>query len=319
MMTDIKKIVDLIYKKKNILILPHILPDGDTIGSSLALYFMLKDLGKIPCILLDEEIPYNIKFLPHQYICKALDDDFIPDLVISIDCSDLERLGNRRKYIDRVQESLNIDHHVTNTFFAKYNFVDSSAAATGEIIFEVIQSMQAKMTKDIATCLYTALSTDTGSFKYDNTSPRTHTIVAELLQCSIDLNYINTEIYQNKPINKIKLLTDVLNTLEFYFSGKLAMMCITENMLKKNNIKLADIDGLIEFARDIDGVEVGVLFKEIAKQEIKVGFRSKYNIDVSQVAEKFGGGGHKKASGCTIHGDIEKAKKIIIETMKNYI
>ncbi|QXM06102.1 DHH family phosphoesterase [Crassaminicella indica] len=316
---NMKEALDIIHKADNILILPHILPDGDTIGSSVALYLALKKIGKHPVILLDEELPYNIKFLSQKYIRNKIDESFMFDLAISIDCSDVDRLGDRKEYIHKAKNSLNIDHHVTNTYFADINVVDSKAAATGEIIYFIIKAMKVAITKDIATCIYTALSTDTGSFKYDNTSSQTHRIVAELIEKNIDLNFITTQIYQNKPLYKVKLLSEVLNTLELYFDNKLAILCITKEMLERIGAKKEDTDGIIEFARDINGVEVGVLLKEMEKGKIKVGFRAKYDVDVSKIAESFNGGGHKKASGCSIYDNMNNAKALIIKEIENYL
>lgn len=317
--TNIREVVEVIDKADNILILPHILPDGDTIGSSIALYLALKKIGKHPFILLNEELPYNIQFLPCEHVFNEVDESLSFDLVISTDCSDLDRLGDRNEYVYRAKNSLNIDHHITNTYFADINIVDPKAAATGEIVYFLIKALGVSITKDMATCLYAALSTDTGSFKYDNTSAQTHRIVAELLEKDVDLNFVTTQIYQNKPLHRVKLLSEVLNTLEFYFNNKLAVLYITEEMMDKVGVKAEDTDGIIEFARDISGVEVGVLLKEMGKNKIKVGFRAKSDVDVSEIASAFHGGGHKKASGCTIHDNMENAKRLVVERMENYL
>lgn len=313
------KIVQLIKAEHNILILPHVFPDGDTIGASVALYLALKHMGKAPFILLEEEIPNSLKFLPYPQTSNPLDYKFVPDIVISIDCSDENRLGNRKRYLDEVKTSINIDHHVTNTYFAENNLVDDQAAATGEIVFKLLKSLESPITKDIATCIYTAISTDTGSFKYDNTTYQTHEIAAELLQCGIDLNGITTAIYQNTPVYKVNLLTEALNTLEFHFDGKVAIIYVSIDMLKQNGAHMVDTEGLIEFARDTEGVEVGILLKELSKNEIKVGFRAKHNVDVGMIAEQFGGGGHKKASGCTVYDTLDVTKKIILNKIKKYV
>ncbi len=310
----------VILSANNILILPHIMADGDTLGSSVALYLALKKLGKNPCILLDEDIPNNLKFfIPEDSIAQTFDESSLIDLVISIDCSDLERLGTRKKYILNTQNTLNIDHHKTNTQFAKVNIIDSKAAATGEIIYEVIKTLQASISKEIATALYVAISTDTGSFKYDNTSPKTHLISAELLEYGINLNQVSVELYQNKPVYKMKLMIEALKTLEFYCDGKVGLISITNEMMDKVGANSTDSDGLIELARDLEGVEVGILLKEIKKEEIKIGLRSKYNIDVSKIAMMFDGGGHSKAAGCTMFENIENAKKKIVAEIKNIL
>lgn len=316
---DVEEFVKQIQKSQHILILPHVMPDGDTIGSSIALYLALKELGKDVYILLDEEIPDSIKFLPCENIHKALDENFEIDAVVAVDSSDLERLGKRRKYIDMAKVCFNIDHHITSTYFADYNLVNPKAAATSEIVYFVMKELGVCITKDMATCLYTALSTDTGSFKYDNTTAQTLEIASKLLACNIDLNKITTEVYQNKSLSKVKLLIEALNTLEFFFEGKVAILSVTKDMLEKTGSKVQDTSGLIETARDIEGVEVSVLLKELSDDQIKVGFRSKYDVDVSEISSTFHGGGHKKAAGCTLNGNIESAKEKIITKMKKYL
>ncbi|SHJ90870.1 DHH family phosphoesterase [Paramaledivibacter caminithermalis] len=318
-----KDIVNILRGRKHVIILPHILPDGDTLGSSLALANALRDIGNDTLIILDDDIPSNLKFLidnDNNNIMSTksfLNLDMKPDLIVTIDTSDVDRLGDRYKLLGLCEEILNIDHHITNRNYGKYNYVDAEASSCGEIIYEITKCLDIELSKDISTYLYVALSTDTGSFKYSNTSPKTLRIAANLLEAGIDTNYIITELYQNRPINKIKLLSDALNNLERFYDGRLSLMYISLQVFESNNLSPGDADGIIEYARDIEGVEVAVLLKELSPNEIKVGFRSKYDIDVSAIAEEFNGGGHKKASGCTIFDTIENAKKLIVEKFKN--
>ena len=186
-----------------------------------------------------------------------------------------------------------------------------------EVIYSIIKSLKVSLTKEIATALYVAISTDTGSFKYDNTTPETHLIASELLLCGVNLNQATTELYQRKPIYKMKLMAEALNTLEFHYNGKLGLLTVTNKMLQKVGANSTDADGLIEIVRDLDGVEVGILLKEINEEEVKIGFRAKYDVDVSEVAKQFGGGGHTKASGCTIFDKIQNAKESIISVMSD--
>lgn len=319
-MTSLNDILNIIRRGENFLVLPHILPDGDTIGSSLGLYWFLKKLGKNPYILLDGHIPNNLLFLPGaSNIMLTWDEDIKVDTVIFIDASDLDRLGPNALFVEKVENSINIDHHITNTYYASCNYVSEDAAATGEIIYHLIKSSEVDIDEHIATCLYTAVTTDTGSFKYDNTKPHTHRIAAELLEYGVDVNQVTTEIYQNKPVCQVKLLSAALNTLTMESSGKLAVILVTKEMLSKSQASVLDADGIIEFGRDIQGVEVAVLLKEVEEKEIKVGFRSKYDIDVSKIAKDFGGGGHKKASGCTIYDSIMNAKQAVIQAVTAYL
>lgn len=315
-MIPLNRIAELLNRGKSILLLPHIHPDGDTIGSSLALLLALRKIGKEALVLVEDELPSNLKFLPLDDIHSKLSEGFYPDVVIAIDVSDLERLGKRRAYIENAPVTVNLDHHITNLCFAQHNYVDVQAAATGEIIYELIKTMQVDMDKEIAACIYCALSTDTGSFKYDNTTAKTHQIASALLEHGLDLNKITVDLYQNKAYGKIKLLGEALNTLKVYYAGKLSILSVTKSMLEKSNANHTDADGLVEFARDIEGVEVAVLLKELSSNEIKVGLRAKYDVDVAKIAAEFGGGGHKKASGCTIYGNITEARTQMIDTFK---
>ena len=176
--------------------------------------------------------------------------------------------------------------------------------------------MGVEIDKDIATCLYTAISTDTGSFMYSNTSYKTHLIVADLLKIGIDNNHINVNLYQSRSMERTKLFIDSLNRLEFFLDGKIGVITVTQNMLKDNNAKLEDTEGIVSFIRDINSVEVACLLKEIDKSEIKASVRSKKEIDVSKICNKFDGGGHVRAAGCTIYSEIGTAKELILEEIK---
>lgn len=318
-MEIINNITSLIKASNVIIILPHIMADGDTLGSSMALHLALGKIGKKSFIVADEEIPKNLRFITDGHALISNTDHLSPDLVITVDCSDEDRLGQRKKYLQDIPNSINLDHHKTNTLFAKNNFVDYSAAATGEIIYSIIKHLGIIISKEIASSLYVAISTDTGSFKYDNTTTNTHIIISDLLNYGINLNDITTELYQNKSLLKVKLMAEAVNTLEFHYTGKLGIIIVNAKMIQKVGASQLDADGLVEVVRDIEGVEVGVLLKETSDLEIKVGFRAKHDVDVSSIAKHFGGGGHRKASGCTIYDSLSNARNSIIQIMDNYL
>jgi len=318
-MEIINNIISLIKASNVIIILPHIMADGDTLGSSMALHLALGKIEKKSFVLIDEEIPKNLRFITAGHVLISNAEHLSPDLVITVDCSDEDRLGQRKKYLQEIPNSINLDHHKTNTLFAKNNFVDYSAAATGEIIYNIIKHLEILISKEIASSLYVAISTDTGSFKYDNTTTNTHIIISDLLNYGINLNDITTELYQNKSLLKVKLMAEAVNTLEFHYTGKLGIIIVNSKMIQKVGASQLDADGLVEVVRDIEGVEVGVLLKETSDFEIKVGFRAKYDVDVSSIAKHFGGGGHRKASGCTIYDSLSNARNFIIQIMDNYL
>lgn len=305
--------IEMIKKYNNIYIVSHVQPDGDNIGSTLALAMAINELkGNVKVIKVDD-IPSDYQFLPGIDTFKNYDIDKSIDLLISLDSSDLNRLGLGKEFALKAKKVINIDHHITNDNFGDINIVSPSSAATGEIIFEFIRKMKVEIDKDIATCLYTAISADTGSFIYSNTTYKTHLIIAELLKLGIDANHININLYQNRSMSRTKLFIDSLNNLETYLEDKVGLVIVTQEMLKNNKAKMEDTEGIISFVRAIDSIEVACLIKEVDEKEVKVSLRSKNNIDVSNICSKFNGGGHIRAAGCTIFEKISIAKEIIME------
>lgn len=307
--------IRLIKESDNILIASHVQPDGDSIGSILALGMAIEKLkGKVRILKVDD-IPSDYQFLPNIELIKEFDDENI-DLFIALDCGDMERLGSGKKLALKAKQIVNIDHHITNDNFGDLNIVSPSSAATGELVYKIIKKMDVQIDKNIATCLYTAISTDTGSFMYSNTTYKTHLIVAELLKIGININDININIYQSRSMERTKLFLDSLDTLEILLDDKVAIVTTTQDMLESNDAKLEDTEGIISFVRDIDTVEVACLLNEIDESEVKVSIRSKKAIDVSKICNKFNGGGHIRAAGCTIYGSIKEAKKLILKEIE---
>ncbi|WIV10904.1 bifunctional oligoribonuclease/PAP phosphatase NrnA [Proteiniborus sp. MB09-C3] len=301
----------------NICIVSHVNPDGDSIGSVLALGLALKRNGyRNITMLIPDEIPNNLMFLLGiDLIQKEISVEKI-DLLIALDCGDMERIGINKALLESIDFIINIDHHVTNKGFGDINVVDPCSSSTGEMIYRFLELMKVKLDKDIATSLYVAISTDTGSFKYDNTTPVTHMIVSGLLNIGIDINLININLYQSRSIEKTNLLIASLNTLELLKHKKIALVVVTREMIRKCNATINDADIIIDFIRDIDGVEIACIIKEIDDKLIKVSFRSKNYADVSVIAKNFNGGGHVKASGCTLYSSIEEGKILILEEIE---
>lgn len=319
----LNNIIEKIKDSEDIYIFPHILPDGDAIGSSTALCRALMKLGKNPIIVTEDGIPKYLQFLSIgiEETIKSFEDvsENIKNktICISIDSSDEDRMGNRLSAFKKGC-SINIDHHYTNNFFGEYNYVDDEAGATGEIIFDMIKALGVGIDKEIGEAIYTAISTDTGSFKYTNTTTRTHIIAAELLSLGIDLNTISIELYQNTRLEKITLQQKVLETLTTFHHGQGAYACVTKEMIDEVQATIDETEGLIEMLRDIEGVEVAIIFKELEKGKIKVGFRAKKYFDVSKVAMEFNGGGHVKAAGCSINDTLENAIEAICKSVVKY-
>jgi phosphoesterase RecJ-like protein len=296
---------------QTVLLYPHVIMDGDTLGSSIALCIALRKMGKKAHILIEDEIPSYLLFLEKDYCTFDRNILDAPDVSISVDCSDIERFVMRKDKFLTGKSSICLDHHRTNNFFADLNYIDVNAAATGEIVYDLIKAMDATLDVEMAEAIYTAITTDTGNFQYTNTTRITHLITADLFDIGIDLEKISVEVYQNIRHEKLKIMNEVINTLEMLYDGKADIAYVTQEMLEKTGALMEETEGIIEILRNISGVEISAFLKESKSNEIKVGLRAKTYGDVSRIAQSFGGGGHKKAAGCTLNTSLEEAKQKI--------
>jgi len=286
----------------NILITAHIHPDGDSLGSMLALNHYLKSIGKSVQMMLDDEVPRLYKFLPgYEYIVKPSPLMIQPDLLVVLDASDLERIGKTSEVCQA--PILNIDHHISNTKFADYWFIDHKAAATGEIIFRLLEMEKVSISSQIAMCLYTAIATDCGFFRYANTSPYTLRCAAQLIESGIKPHVIS-EYMETKPLDSLVNMVKVLETLELHCDGKIA--AITIEFSESDNSESSE--GLVNYPRNIEGVEIAIMFKFSSPTTARISLRSR-NVDVSKLALLFGGGGHERAAGCSITGTKSEVKQ----------
>ncbi|QNU65734.1 bifunctional oligoribonuclease/PAP phosphatase NrnA [Ruminiclostridium herbifermentans] len=312
-----KEIIKLISEAGSVAIFPHVNADGDAIGSSLALGMALRNSGKKVWVYMEEDIPTVYKFLPGGELAGFYDESAdTADLNIALDTGDVGRLGSRGEGFFMAPCTINIDHHITNTKFAHLNHVNAVSASTGEITYLLLKKLEMEINADIATCLYTAIATDTGGFQYQNTTAETHKIIAELLSTGINVGEISQRIYDNTTYEKLKLTAKSIELLELHENSKLAVVALSLEDIFSTGAKEEDCDGLVNIGRSIESVEVSALIKEKSNTEIRVNLRSKNYVDVSEVAAIFDGGGHKRAAGCTIIGTIEEAKKKIIEAIK---
>ncbi len=316
-MTTLQKISELIIEEDNFVILPHIFGDGDCIGSSFALFNALQKLGKNVVVILEEKIPAVYSFLPGEYITLSeIQYESKFNVAICLDSGDEDRIHDRLHFVHDSNISINIDHHVTNTHFAQNNYVDTHSAATGEIIYDLIQLLDIPVDHAIATNLYVAIATDTGGFRYSNTTPRTHHIAASLLKTNIDIASINRKVFETVSLEKLKLTSDAVHHLELYEEGQIAVIALDYNMLLKARASDDETDGLSTIPRTIEGVEVGIVLLEKELNKVKVSFRSNEYVDVSEIAASFSGGGHARASGCTLVMDFRTAKAKVLEAVK---
>lgn len=320
MKNNIENFFDLAIEKikasENIYIASHIQPDGDNIGSMLALGMAIKKIKEKVFVLKSDDIPSDFLFLPNVNMINNHTNNAEIDLFITLDTSDENRLGQNKEILAQAKTIINIDHHISNTNFGDINIVDGNAAATGELVYKLINKMNIPIDKDIASCIYTAISSDTGSFMYDNANAETHEIAAELIKVGIDKSNININLYQNRSIERTKLFIKALGTLNLYFDNKVALIKVTQKVIEESNAKMEDTEGIVSFIREIAPVEVAIILKEFNEKEIKVSMRSKRFVDVSKVCANFGGGGHIRAAGCTINSLIDIAEELILNELK---
>ncbi|MFH1479067.1 MAG: bifunctional oligoribonuclease/PAP phosphatase NrnA [Candidatus Omnitrophota bacterium] len=316
---NIKKIKDAIQKFDKFLISAHINPEGDSIGSQIALAMLLERLGKKAIIVNESPVPKALRFMKGaEWILKKMPEGFDFEAACILDCPDLSRIGNVSKYITGDKIVLNIDHHVSNIGFGKYNWVDPDLSSVGEMIYKLYDMFKVKIRYDEAVAMYVAIMTDTGSFKYSNTSPETHEVVGRLIEKGIKPYEIYTNIYESSTFEDTLLLSEALKTLKVSKDGKISWLWVTKKMLKKTKASLEGTEGIINFARSLKGVEVAIFFRETGtKDRVKVSFRSKGKVDVNKLAGFFKGGGHKTASGATVFGKMKEVeKKVVNEATK---
>lgn len=321
--TAIQKMKKTLEEYNHYVILPHIMPDGDTIGSAAAVARFLQQAGKQAVVLLEDAVPSNLRLIERSLFVEM--EGFIePEeayVVVAVDSSDLGRLGNRLSLLSRRALLTVIDHHRTNTLFGDVNYVDADASSTGEIVYELAGEFGFPLDRVSSTALYIAISTDTGGFRYDNTTPKTMRIASDLMETGIDTKAINTDLYQNQPMNKVKLLMNALENLRLISRDRVALVPLTSEMIKNHRAIYEDTDGISEYIRSIQGIEVVALFKELGDGNIKVSMRSKHDFDVSALATLYDGGGHKRAAGCTLAMSMDQAmiefEKVILEQMES--
>jgi len=321
-MNNFNEIAKLLEKNNSFLITSHKNIDGDAIGSELALYFILKKLNKKPIILNQDRLPRIYNFLPDSDKVHCLEDNYINikniDVGIIVDCSNFERIEETYKIFKNIKNIINIDHHNSNKKFGKLNYIDSSASSVGEIIYDLIKFINLDLLDEkISTCLYTAIITDTGSFRYSNVSSKTFSVVSDLASQGIKPNLIADNIYNRNTYSGLKLLGKALLTLEVDKSNYVSWLTITRDMLNNTEANDEEVEGIIDMARTLENTEVSILFRETKDNKIKVSFRSKGDFNVNKFAGKFNGGGHPNSSGCVCSGKIAEVKeKILSELFK---
>ena len=314
----LKQIAIELEKVPEAALFSHVYPDGDSLGSMLALGLALERMGKKIYLYNAGPIPESLKFLPGvEKIRHSLPQEF-PETIILIDCAEFDRIEMIGLSKDNLigKKIINIDHHISNDYFGTMNWIDSKASAAGEMIYRLVKKLGIRICKDIAVNIYTAIITDTGRFSFSNTTPGSFKIAAELVKTGIDLVYINNILFEQKTLAQTKLLYKALSNLELLQDGTIAVITLSMNDFETSGAEESLSEGLVNYARNIEKVEAAALLKEIYTLDIKVSFRSNSWIDVNTVAQKFGGGGHVRASGCTINLPLAEAKQNVIHALE---
>ncbi len=302
-------------------IVGHSIPDGDSVGSILALYLALISLGKQVRIIMQDPLSSVYEYLPAVNRFSRPDDiDIMPGNVILLDCARLDRIGEQ--LLKRMQHRnviINIDHHQDNDMFGDYNFVNPLASSTAEILYELLTIMDIKISREIADCLYAGIVMDTGSFMNSNTTSTTLKIAAMLLDKGADIDQARNNLLESKPHKEVLLLRQGLKHLEFHNQDRIACMKLPFEEVK--HIDALDIhpEGTINYVRSIKGVEVALLFREVSPGLVKIGYRSKSEVDVAALANRLGGGGHKRAAGAQKTGSLDEVSKLVIEMVEDVL
>jgi len=313
----IDQITEEIKNAQKIVILTHESPDGDAIGSSLALYLGLKQAGKDADVIIPE-ISKIYNFLPGIESIKKESNIEKYDVAIALDCGDIKRLNGWSNYFESAKVKISIDHHISNTMFGDINYVNHVSPATAQILITVLESLGINLTKDICTCLATGIITDTGGFKYPNTTAETFEFMSELIGKGINISNIYRQAFDLISIERFNLNKVALERMEFLEQGKIAFTYITTEDEKATNVKPGEHEGIVNFGQNIEGVEISILLRQ-TEGGFKVSLRSVSYVNVSDVALMFGGGGHYRASGCIIMSTLEEAKQKIIEEARKHL
>ena len=313
----IQRILDAIRPHETFCVVGHVRPDGDCIGSQLGLALALKNAGKKVVCWNEDPVPAKLAFLDAKKMFALPRPGQKFDCVIATDCASFERLGKVRDCIGNRKLFINIDHHASNTRYADLNWVSSREPSSGELIYRLIRAARWPMTKPIADCLFTAVSTDTGSFQYPSTTPATFHVASHLVESGADLGKISQEVYESYPLARVQLLRHVYNKFRLVHDARTAYFWLKKRDYTRTGAQPDDSEGLIDHVRAIQGVVVACLFEEVDPQLTRISLRSKSEaVNVNEIAAQFGGGGHKAAAGARLTGTPSAVQRRVIAAIK---
>ncbi|WP_300365956.1 bifunctional oligoribonuclease/PAP phosphatase NrnA [uncultured Subdoligranulum sp.] len=310
---DRETVVSRLLSADEILILCHKNPDGDTIGSGAALCLALQRLGKTAAVLCSDPIPAMYEFLP----ITVFDGSFTPRFVVAVDVAGIQLFGDRNNmpvYSEHVD--LCIDHHGSNSGYAYESLVDASAAAAAELLTGLIPELGVELTPDMAECLYTGIATDTGCFRFTNTTAATHRAAAALIEAGADVEKLNERLFECRSHARMAAERMALESLEYYYDDRCALICLTWDQIQAAGVAGAELEDLTSLPRSIEGVEVGLTLRQQKDGSYKISVRTGHNTNACSIARRLGGGGHSRAAGCEISGNLDNAKHAILDEVK---
>ncbi len=308
------EVLEVFRRGSRFLLLLHLLPDGDSIGSTLALMAGLEKMGKEVTVCSHDAIPACYRFLAGS--ARVVGWERVTgsyDAAVLLDCGDLSMAGGLERIAPFTQTVMNLDHHATNSGYGDVVYLVPEAAAAGELAHRILGGLGVPLDAGMATCLYTALVCDTGSFRYSNTNGKTHRLAADLVDVGVEVARVNEELFENRSKEALDLLGIGLGRLRVGAGGRLAWTTITEEDMAAAGAGLADSEGIINYPRSLRGVDLAMLFRENGNGGVKVSFRSREGVDVAELAKQFGGGGHAKAAGCVLNGSLSEVQEVILE------
>ncbi len=311
------RIIEQLRASKTICVVGHVRPDGDCIGSQLALSLALKNEGRKVSCWNEDSVPDKLAFLDPDHLLEKPERGMDFDCVIATDCASYERLGKCVPAIEQRKLLINIDHHQSNTRYGDINWISAREASTGELIFKLLKAASWPITPKIADCLFTAVSTDTGSFQYATTKPMTYNTAGELVKRGANVAKICDEVYQSYPMSRVRLLKHLYNKFRLTHNDQIAYLWLKKKDFSRTGADTTESEGLIDHIRDMRPVEIACVFEEIEPDMTRISLRSKNNkVNVSEIAALFGGGGHQAAAGAKISGSPLSAQRRVIAAIK---
>lgn len=314
---ELDNIVEAIQRADKIVVFAHVSPDGDAIGSALGMYLALQQLKKEVDVVADE-CSRCFDFLPEiGSIHKEMDGVY--DLAVSLDCASKARLYDPKGAFDKAKVTVNIDHHASNTYYAKYNYIEGDSPAVCKTLVKVFKRLGVNFTQDMGTCLMAGIITDSGGFRYNTVDDETFEFAAQMLDLGVNISDIYYRTFDVKSKSQFLLTSIATNRLSFYYDDCVAVTYVTLDDFKNTKASVGDHEGIVNIGRNIEGVEVSIFLREVDNDLYRVSFRSNHYVNVSDIASKFDGGGHSRAAGCDIYSDLDTSIKRLVWETKKYL